>query len=148
MVSKGLGEHIEVGTEFTWREMVDTSDETYFDKEYTLSRASLSLIDLLIDDMTGTVHWEYWDTTDDNEVSIGGDIRQRLGRHHTLSAGTYYSKFKYREFAYTETLDVQTYFLNWRWILSKALSLNMKAEVEDADDVTYNSMILGLTYRF
>ena len=148
MAAKGLGDHFEVGGEFTSHELVDSSDESDFDKEYYMTRASFSVINLPIDGLTSTAHYEYWDSTDDSQHSLGGEIRKRLGRSHSIEAGTYYSKFKYREYSYIESVDVQTYFVKWRWTISSDLGLNVRAEVEDAEDDTYNTLAAALTFRF
>ncbi len=149
LASKGLGEKIEVGAELTSHELLDRSDETIFGKEWVRTQASLSTFDLLIEDLRASVHLDYWDSTDDSEYSLGGDLRQRLDRNHILEAGTYYSKLKYREISYLETLNVQTYFVRWRWTISHDLGFLMKAELEDADDEdTYTSLSAGLTFHF
>jgi len=149
LASKGLGENFEVGAELTSHELLDTTDETIFDKEWVRTQASLSTFDLFIEDLRASVHFDYWDSTDDSEYSLGGEVRQRIDRNHILEAGTYYSKFKYREISYLETLNVQTYFVRWRWTLSHDLGFLMKAELEDADDEdTYTSLSAGLTFHF
>jgi len=149
MGSKGLGEHFEVGGELTLRELVEKTDETAFNKEYTFTQASISMLDLPVDNLRATLHWDHWDTTDDSQYTVGGEVRQRLGRAHSLEAGSYFSKFKYREFTYVETLDVQTYFARWRWAFASDMSFQLKAEVEDADDEdTYNTLSMAFTVRF
>ena len=147
-LDKGIGEHLEVGADFMIRELVEKTDETPFDMEYTRSRASVTVMDLPIDDLTATAHFEYWDTDEDDVYSLGGDVRKRLGKRHALEAGTYYSKFKYNQFTYDETLNVQTYFMKWRWALSSDMNLQVKGEVEDTDEDTYNSLWVSLSYRF
>jgi len=145
---KGIGDHFEMGAEVMLHELVHTTDESAFNKEYTRNQISFNLIDLPVDDLTTGVHWEYWDTSDDSEYSVGGDVRHRLARHHVMEAGTYYSKFKYRQFSLVDTLDVQTYYVRWRWALGLGRAFYIKAEVEDADDATYNTISATFMYRF
>ena len=149
MGTKGLGEHVEVGADFTSHELIDTTDETIFNKEYTRTQASLSLLDLPIDDLRATIHYERWDSTDDAEYSLGGDVRQRLTRSHTLEAGSYFSKFKYRNVSFVRTQDVQTTYLKWRWAVTRDLNFQLKAEIEDVvDEETYNLLSAAFTLRF
>jgi hypothetical protein len=148
MATKGLGDHFELGGELTLRELTKKTNETTFDKEYTLTQASVSAIDLLLKNLRATVHWENWDTSGDSQYTFGGDVRHRLGREHSLEAGSYFSKFKYREFTYIETIDVQTYFARWRWAFAPDMSFQLKAEVEDADDDTYNTLSAAFTVQF
>lgn len=149
MGTKGLGDHLEVGGELTLRELVEKTDESAYNKEYTFTQASISLLDLPVEDLRATLHWEHWDTVDDSQYTLGGEVRKRLGRAHSLEAGTYFSKFKYREFTYIETLDVQTYFAKWRWAFASDMSFQLKAEVEDADDDdTYNTLSMAFTVQF
>jgi len=145
---KGIGGHFEVGAGVTRRELIDDSDESLSNNEYTQTRASFSVIELPIEDLDATISFEHWNTTNDDEFSLGGDIRQRLGRRHVLEAGSYYAKFKYRQLTLVDTLNVQTYFVRWRWAFARDLSFHLKGEVEDAEDVTYNTLSAAVTLRF
>jgi hypothetical protein len=128
--------------------LTDETDEDLFNPEYTRTQASITMVDLPIEDLSTTLHYEYWNTTDDDQFSLGGDIRQRLGRSHVLEAGSYFSKFKYRQVTLVDTENVQTYFVRWRWAFARNLTFNVKGEVEDAENDTYNTLGVAVSYRF
>ncbi|MHC4942321.1 MAG: hypothetical protein ACYTG7_04815 [Planctomycetota bacterium] len=148
MAAKGLGDHFEIGGDVAWRELVDSSDETLYNQEYTRSQVSLTVIDLPVEDFSATIHYEYWNAKDDDEVALGGEVRQRLDGSHVLEGGSYYSKFKYREFTLIDTINVQTYFLRWRWALARNIRIHVKGEVEAGEDYTSNTLSTGIEWRF
>jgi hypothetical protein len=85
---------------------------------------------------------------DDDVRSFGGELSRAAGQGAEVSAGTYYSLYKYDIFQNEERDDVRTYFARlWREI-GASRTFDLRYEYEDDEDEDYHTLRVGTTWHF
>lgn len=149
-IRKLIGGHHAVSVGFAARQLLDSSDESSFNREYNRAFVTYEVYDLVRDDMTVAVTGERWRGGSDID-SLGLDVEYDLNSWRDgakVSAGTYYSLYKYDYyFDPGEKLDIRTYYIKGRVPLRDNLTGNLTYEYEDADD-NYHVVKAELKYAF
>lgn len=84
----------------------------------------------------------------DDVRSFGGELSRAVGRGAEVSAGTYYSLYKYDIFQNQERDDVRTYFARlWREI-GERRTFDLRYEYEDDEHEDYHTLRVGTTWHF
>jgi hypothetical protein len=148
---KFLGEHYAVDLGYYDRRLIDGGDESSFNRDYSRIYASFDVADLLMRSLTLSLTGEYWKTGDSTYRSGGLDatyVLKRRGRKGKLSAGTYYSLYKYDYYGERgERDDVRTYYARAVLPIAGHFSTDGKYEYEDGGD-DFHSFTLGVRYDF
>lgn len=148
---KFVGEHYAVDVGYYDRRLIDSGDESSFNRNYSRIYASFDVADLFIKSLTLTLTGEYWKTEDSTYKSGGLDatyVLKRRGRKGKLSAGTYYSLYKYDYYDMLgERDDVRTYYARAVVPIAGHFSTDGKYEYEDGGD-EFHSFTFGVRYDF
>jgi len=146
-----FGEHYAVDVGYHDRRLMDNNDENSFNRDYSRLYAAFDAADVLIRRLTLSVTGEYWDTGDTSYRSGGLDatyVLKKRDRRGKLSAGTYYSLYKYDYYDERgERDDVQTYYARAVVPIGGHFSADGKYEYEDGSD-DFHSFTLGVRYDF
>jgi len=133
------------------RDLLDQADQGPFNKEYSRAFIDAEVSDLFIANLSWTVTAEHWKSEGTSSDTLGTDLTYRIkkgGRESRVSAGTFYSLYKYDYYAdLGERDDVRTYYLDGRYPLAKGLSMNGRYEYEHGIE-RYQTLRLGMRYDF
>jgi len=148
---KFLGEHYAVDVGYYDRRLIDGGDESSFNRDYSRLYASFDVADLLIRRLTLSLTGEYWKTGDSTYRSGGLEatyVLKKRKRKGKLSAGTYYSLYKYDYYDERgERDDVRTYYARAVVPIGGHFSADGKYEYENGND-DFHSFTLGMRYDF
>ena len=89
-----------------------------------------------------------WDDDQRDTSSLGADLAYASEEHWKAAVGTYYSLYKYDFLEFDERDDVRTYYVRASRELSARLALDVQYELEDDDLDTFQTLRLGVLWRF
>jgi hypothetical protein len=148
---KFFGEHYAIDVGYYDRRLLDSNDESSFNRDYSRLYAAFDVADLLMKRLTLSLIGEYWETGDNSYQSGGLDASYTLKkgrRKGELSAGTYYSLYKYDYYDdRDERDDVQTYYARAVIPIGGHFSADGKYEYEDGSD-DFQTFTFGVRYDF
>jgi len=148
---KFFGDHYAIDVGYYDRRLIDGGDESSFNRDYSRIYAGFDVADLLMRKLTLSLTGEYWKTGDSRYQSTGLDatyILKKRGRKGKLSAGTYYSLYKYDYYDERGERDhVQTYYAKVIIPIGGHFSADGKYEYEDGSD-DFQSCTVGVRYDF
>ncbi len=147
---KLFGPHYAVDVGYFKRALLEESQESAFDKDYSRAFLLFELIDLPKDGLSFTLTGERWETTGRDYSSAGLDIGYAFKnkKNARINAGTYYSLYKYDYYSEQGVREkVRTYYVSGRYPLGKSLSINGSYEYEFSIE-NYQTLKLGLRYDF
>jgi hypothetical protein len=81
-------------------------------------------------------------------ASLGFEVTWRHTADFRLSAGVYYSLYKYDLFTVDEREDATTLFLRARWRIDENFRLDGRYEFETGDEGDFHTVWVGLTWSF
>ena len=148
MISKGLGEHVNLsaGTEF--RNVSDVQDEGPYNRDYERYYATLGLIELFDAGVSFSVTGDLWDAGDYSVNGWGAELDKQFGEAILVGMGTYYSLYKYSLMASQEQDNVRTWYARTSLRRGENTSFDLFYEYEDDDPGVYHQLRLGATWRF
>lgn len=150
-VRKLFGIHYAMDVGYFQRALLDTLQESAFNRAYRRSYAVLDLMDLVLDGMTFSVTGEQWKSGSQNFRSAGFDAGYafRKGRRSPkVNAGSYYSLYKYDYYSsFGERTKVRTNYVKFGYPFAQHYSLNGSYELEQGIE-DYQSIKLGMRYEF
>jgi hypothetical protein len=145
---KLLGSRYAVDLGYYRRTLLDSADIGDFNRDYSRASAACTISDLFVPNLSFMVIGDWWSADANDSSSAGADITYAFRRTGRLSAGTYYSLYKYDNLYELEEHDrVRTYYISTRLPLMKKVSLNGSYELEKGID-TYHVMKAGFRYDF
>jgi hypothetical protein len=150
-VRKSFANRVAFDLGYFLRDLLDQADQGSFNKEYSRAFIDAEVSDLFIANLSWTVTAEHWKSEGTSSDTLGTDLTYRIkkgGRESRVSAGTFYSLYKYDYYAdLGERDDVRTYYLDGRYPLAKGLSMNGRYEYEHGIE-RYQTLRLGMRYDF
>jgi len=150
-VRKSFASRVAFDLGYFLRDLLDQADQGSFNKEYSRVFIDAEVSDLFIANLSWTVTAERWKSESTSSDTLGTDLTYRIkkgGRESRVSAGTFYSLYKYDYYAdLGERDDVRTYYLDGRYPLAKGLSMNGRYEYEHGIE-RYQTLRLGMRYDF
>jgi len=148
LLGKGLFEHTELQVGADLRRVDDRSDVGTFNRDYDRWFATLHVRDLPVKGLSIAVTGDVWHSDGQQVSTWGADLGYAIGEATRVSAGSYYSLYKFDLFANSERDHVRTYFGKLQHRASKAWSLDGSYEFEQTDFDDYHALRLGVTWRF
>jgi hypothetical protein len=114
----------------------------YFDVE---------VMDLFLNNLSGTLLLEQWDSQGQSFNSIGADLSYKIKKNKKearISIGTNYSLYKYDYYTELGVQEhVRTWYLTGKYPLNKGFSVNGTYEYEQSFE-TFQTLRLGMRYDF
>jgi hypothetical protein len=150
-VRKFFAERVAVDLGYYKRELLDASDEGSFNKEYKRLFLDVEVMDLFLNNLSGMVLAEQWESQGRSYDAVGADLSYKIKRNKKearVSIGTNYSLYKYDY--YTELgvrEQVRTYYLTGKYPLYDGFSVNGAYEYEHSFE-KYQTLRLGMRYDF
>jgi hypothetical protein len=150
-VRKFFAERVAVDLGYFKRELFDSSDEGPFNKEFWRAYFDVEVMDLLLNNLSGTLLLEQWDSQGRSYDSVGADLSYKIRKNKKearISIGTNYSLYKYDY--YTELgvrEQVRTWYLTGKYPLTNGFSMNGGYEYEHSFE-KYQTLRLGMRYDF
>lgn len=133
------------------RGLMDDKPDTRFNREYERLYAGLGVEDVIMAGLDLSVTFEQWDAGRNSYSSGGFDASyqyKRLGRRASMSAGTYYSLYKYDHYMELGAREnVRTVYARTSMPLPADLTANVKYEYESGSE-NYHTASLGVRYDF
>ena len=146
--SKLFGKHFGIDAGFSGRVLDDHSRNAPFNREFGRGWLTLSAYDWPAQNIDIALTGEYWGANDDETASAGVEVIWRPKKSFRITAGSYYSLYKYDLFIVDERLDATTVFLKLRWNIDDALRVDARYEFETGDEGDFHSVWVGLRWRF
>jgi hypothetical protein len=150
-VRKFFAERVAVDLGYYKRELLDTSDEGSFNKEYKRMFLDVEVMDLFLNNLSGTILAEQWESQGRSYDAVGADLSYKIKRNKKetrVSIGTNYSLYKYDYYAELGVREqVRTYYLTGKYPLYDGFSVNGGYEYEHSFE-NYQTLRLGMRYDF
>jgi hypothetical protein len=147
-VGKGLTDHVDVDLGADLRRVSDESDVGTFNRDYDRWYLSIVVHDMFTEGLTLTATADWWNSGDQDVQTWAGEISQRCGDLLTLSAGSYYSLYKFTLFANDERDHVRTYYARLKYDASHATEFDFGYEFEQTDLDDFQVLRMGFTWHF
>jgi len=147
LIAKELDKHLRLQGAADLRRVRDAGDIGFYNRDYDHYYGTATLTDVGTAGLTLSATLDLWDSGDQLVRSWGADATYDIDRS-SVSAGSYYSLFKYDLFTNSERDHVRTYYARLRHKTSDRLTLDGDYEFEDDDFDTYQRIRLGATWRF
>ena len=150
-VRKFIAQRVAVDLGFFKRALLNPSDEGPFDKEFWRVYGDVEVMDLFLNNLSGTLLLEQWESQGRSFDAVGADLSYKIRRNKKdarISIGTNYSMYKYDY--YTELgvrEQVRTWYLTGRYPLNNGFSVNGGYEYEHSFE-RYQTLRLGMRYDF
>lgn len=148
LVSKDMGENFTLTGEVAIRELESDSDEGDFNHEFRRYALVPQVHDWPLEDTEISVTGEIWDTDDENIQTYGFAISHEFDDDIRADLGTEYALYKFDPLLADELDHVRSVYLRGRYDIDEALSVDLRLEIERDDTDTYNTMRVGLLWRF
>jgi len=150
-VRKFFADRVAVDLGYYKRQLLVASDEGPFNKEYDRTSLDVEVMDLFLNNLSGTVLAEQWESQGRSYNAVGADLSYKIKRNKKearVSIGTNYSLYKYDY--YTELgvrEQVRTWYLSGKYPLKDGFSVNGAYEYEHSFE-KYQTLRLGMRYDF
>lgn len=138
-------DHFALGLGANVRRLDDESDEGTYNREFERYWLTSSFVDVL----PVSVHLtgELWDATGSEFSTWGASVAREIERFE-LSAGSYYSLYKYDLTTGDERDDVRTFFLDATFRHTPARRWSLRYEFEDNDFDPFHQVRLDYAWGF
>jgi hypothetical protein len=148
LASKGLWQRLDVQVGVDLRRVSDQDDIGQFNRDYDRWFTTLTVRDVLADGLSVGITADHWNSDAQDVRTWGADAGYRLDAALDLSAGTYYSLYKFDLLLNRERDDVRTYYARLRYKTSRSVTLDLSYEIEDDDFDLYHTLRMGMSWRF
>jgi hypothetical protein len=150
-VRKLFGIHYAIDIGYFQRRLLDTQQESAFNRAYRRSYAVLDMTGLALDGLSFSVTGEQWKSGSQSFNSAGFDAGYafRKGRRSPkVNAGSYYSLYKYDYYSSLgERTKVRTDYVKFEYPFAQHYALNGGYEFEHGLE-DYHTAKLGMRYEF
>jgi hypothetical protein len=119
-----------------------------FNRDWERYYATATLIDVLNDGLTLALTADQWDGDDRDIGAWAFAATQEIDAAWEVSAGTYFSLYKYDLNLNTERDDVRTFYARARWRKSERLSFDVLYDYEDDDFDEYHVLSGAAVWSF
>jgi len=150
-VTKSFGQHFSVTAGYAGRNLPEGSLESIANREFDRYHATLLLSDVLTDGLSFSATLDKWLAGwNEDTYSVGGEIAYSVKKKLDISAGSYYSKYKYDIEAVTERIDVRTWYGALRYYFSRKTYVSLRGEREDdhSPESPYGKVEMRVTFKF
>lgn len=147
-VSRAFGEYTTVDVGFDVRRVADSGDVGEFNRDWERYYATSTLSDLWRKGLALTLIIDRWNDEQRDTSSFGVDLAYASEQHWNAAIGTYYSLYKYDLLQFDERDDVRTYYLRAGRDVSANLACDLLYELENDDLDVYQTLRLGVLWRF
>jgi hypothetical protein len=130
------------------RRVSDDDDVGEYNRDWERYYATASVQDAFVPGLTLSVTADQWDGEGRDIGTWGADATREIGERWRVSAGSYYSLYKYDLYANEERDDVRSYYARARFEKSDRLRFDLGYEFEDDDFEEYHLVRWGMTWRF
>lgn len=148
MVSKGLGEQVDLDLGADVRRVQDDDDVGQFNRDYERGYLNLRIRDLVWDDLTVSLMSDVWSSDGRDVRSFGFDVSRPVWSGWNGSVGSYFALYKYDMFTNTERDDVRTYYLRIGQELGDGVSFDFGYELENNDIDDFHTLRVRGVWRF
>lgn len=148
LVSKSLRDWIFLEGGFDIRRVTDEGDVGEFNRDFERYYAVTTFQDVAKQGFDVSVTGEVWNSDDSDVQTWGADVTKQIDERWDASVGTYYSLYKYDYFLVDERNNVRTYYVKMGYDPTKSLSFDMRYEFEDDEFEDYQTVRLGMSWRF
>ena len=150
-VRKLFGIHYAIDLGYFERTLLDSQQESAFNRAYRRSYAVLDMIDLVFDGLSFSITGEQWKSGPQSFNSAGFDAGYAFSkgrRSPKVNAGSYYSLYKYDYYSSLgERTNVRTYYVKCDYPFAQHYTLNGSYEFEQGLE-DYQTAKLGMRYDF
>ncbi len=148
MISKAFSDDFDLYGGVASRRVGDEANIGRFNRDFDRYYLTASFPDLIPSNTTLSLTGESWDSPGNDIQTWGLDLSSRPTDDWKLSAGSYFSLYKYFRDVGTERDEVRTYFGEIRHSLVESTNLMLRYEYENEELDSFHSLILGVTWRF
>jgi hypothetical protein len=148
---KFVAERVAMDLGYFKRALLDPSEEGPFNKEFWRAYFDVEVMDLFLNNLSGTILLEQWESRGQSYGAVGADLSYKIRKNKKearISIGTNYNLYKYDY--YTELgvrEQVRTWYLTGKYPLNNGFSVNGGYEYEHGFE-TYQTLRLGMRYDF
>jgi hypothetical protein len=138
-----------VGAGYFQRSLLESAEQDAFNREFSRAFGDVEIADIFLDNLSLTVTGERWKSGGRAFTSSGADLSYVYGKRRKgrVSAGTYYSLFKFDLLQLGERTKVRTYYTDVKVPLGRNVSLNGGYEFETGTD-RFQTAKAGVRYDF
>lgn len=148
LASKGFGEHLNVQAGLDVRRVDDEDDVGRFNRDVDRAFTTVTVADVTPARVDLSVTGESWNGAGSDIRTWGLDVTKRFGDDVRASVGSYYQLYKVDSFSVEERDHVRTAYALLRWHRTKATTWDVRYEIEDADDDTFQTARVGFSWSF
>ena len=150
-VRKFFADRVALDLGYYKRELLHESDESSFNKDFHRVFVDVEVLDLFLNNLSGTVLAEQWESHGRSYNALGADLSYKIkrnGKEAKVSIGTNYSLYKYDYYIEPGVREnVRTYYVSAKYPLNHGLSVNGAYEYEHSFE-NYQTLRLGMRYDF
>jgi hypothetical protein len=146
--SKGLWEQLDLRLGIDVRRVRDAADIGTYNHDYERYFGTVAVRDLFTKDLTVSLTGDLWASDMEDIRTWGADASYKANETIELSAGSYYSLYKFDLQLNSEIDHVRTYYGRLRCRASKSLTADLAVELEDNDLDRYYTLRMGATWKF
>lgn len=146
--SGALGDKLSLDVDFDQRSVRDSGDVGEFNRDWERYRATLVWHDSFAQRLDLSLTGDEWNGRGRDVATWGADLSYDTDAQWKLSAGSYYSLYKYDLLQNAERDDVRTWYGRAVYQVSTALRIEMGYDYEDDDQQQYHTLRGGALWRF
>lgn len=148
LASKSFWEWIYLEGGFDVRRVDDDDDIGQFNRDFERYYFVTTFQDVWLEDLDFTLNGDVYDSDGNDTEAWGLDATKRFDEQWQGSLGTFYSLFKYDYFTAEERDHVRTFYLKVEYDRTKNMGFDLHYEFEDDDFDDYQTLRLGMSWRF
>jgi len=151
---KGHGDVFGATVGFETRWMDDNGDKNDLNREYDRYFVSVEAWDVLVEGLTASVSFEYWDANGaEDSIAVGIDANRDMSEKLNLGGGFYFSRYRLRSTfsgtSYSDDIETPSLYANVKYQCRENVSLVARYEIEDESDLgTTQELRLGCSIEF
>lgn len=146
--SKGFGSFFSIDAAFTSRELAEHGTETTYNHEFRRVELAPTLRNWPGDGVLLRFAWDYWNSTEDDFSTLGGDLAIPLHRDITFSFGSSYALYVIDAFTGEERERARLYTFALRWQTTPASCIDARFTLEESDIDTFHILEVGFRHAF
>jgi len=146
--SKGFGSNFSIDAAFTARELVGDGVETTYNHEFRRVEIAPTLRDWPGPGVLLRLTWDYWNSTEDDFSTLGGDLSIPLHRDITFSFGSSYALYVIDAFTGEERERARLYTFGLKWQTTPSSCIDLRFTLERNDIDTFHILEMGFRHAF
>jgi hypothetical protein len=147
LAGKGIAEALQLQAGTDVRRVEDRGDIGTYNRDYWRYYFTVTLTKLGVRGMTAGVTADFWNSDSQLVRTWGADLTEKID-DVTASLGSNYALYSFDLFSNLERDHVRTYYARLKKKLSGAVTLDAGYEYQDSDLDRFQTLRMGVTWRF